>query len=86
MRTQKELEEKQKIQNSLVFGQSNLWDVIHIIIDKAIKQETDAAISQAIPEDKRAHQAGRADALVWIKELLEDTRNEALRLSDRKDS
>jgi hypothetical protein len=86
MRTQKELEEKQKIQNSLIFGESDLWDVVHIIIDKAIKQEVDSAISQAIPEDKRAHQSGRADALIWLKELLEDTREEALRLSNRKDS
>ena len=86
MRTQKEQQEKQKIQNSLVFGQSDLWDVVNLILDKAIKQEVDLAINQAIDEEKRAHQAGRADALVWIKELLEDTRQEALRLKDRNAS
>jgi|APGre2960657373_1045057.scaffolds.fasta_scaffold257698_2 hypothetical protein len=86
MRTQKEQQEKQKIQNSLVFGQSDLWDVVNLILDKAIKQEVDLAINQAIDEEKRAHQSGRADALVWIKELLEDTRQEALRLKDRNAS
>lgn len=77
---------KKKIQNSLIFAESELWNSINWILDEAIKQESENAISQSIDESKRAHQAGRADGLVYIKDLLEQTRQEALRLSNRKGS
>lgn len=77
---------KKKIQNSLIFAESELWNSVMWILDEAIKQESENAISQSIDESKRAHQAGRADGLVYIKDLFEQTRQEALRLSNRKGS
>ena len=77
------LETRQKIMNSLIFEQSDVWDAVLIIVNKALKSESDFAIS-AMEEQKRAHQCGRADGILYIKDLLESTRSEALNLSGRK--
>jgi len=86
MRTQKEEEQKKKIQNSLLFHQNDVWDTILYILDETIKQESSLAINQNIEEEKRSHQAGRADGIVYFKELIEDTRAMALKLKDREGS
>lgn len=86
MTEQEKTEVKSKIQRSLIFSQSELWDSVIWIVSEAIKAESEIAISQAIDESKRSHQAGRADGLVYLKDLLEQTRQEALRLSNRKGS
>lgn len=78
--------EKQRIKllNSLIFEQSDLWDGVLFVIEQAYKNEVDIAINQNISEEKRPHQAGRADGIAYIKELLESTRSEALHLTRRK--
>ena len=78
--------EKQRIKllNSLIFEQSDLWDGVLFVIEQAYKNEVDIAINQNIDENKRSHQAGRADGIAYIKELLESTRSEALHLKGRK--
>lgn len=75
---------KQKVQNSLVFHQSDLWDSIMWIIEEAEKAETSLAISQSQDESKRAHQCGRAEGVQYVKQLLEDTRAQALKNVERK--
>lgn len=86
MRTQTEQDKKQKIQNSLVFHQNDVWDTVIYILDETIKQESSLAINQNIDEAKRSHQAGRADGIVYFKELIEDTRAMALKLKERDGS
>lgn len=86
MSKQEDPEIKNRIQRSLLFQQSDLWESVIFIIGEAIKAESEIAISQAIDEAKRSHQSGRADGLVYLKDLLEQTRREALRLSNRKGS
>lgn len=78
--------EKQRIKllNSLIFEQSDLWDGVLFVIEQAYKNEVEIAINQNIDENKRPHQAGRADGIAYIKELLESTRSEALHLTGRK--
>lgn len=75
---------KQKVQNSLIFHQSDLWESIMWIIDEAEKNEMSLAISQSQDETKRSHQCGRADGVQYVKQLLEDTRAQALKNVDRK--
>jgi hypothetical protein len=77
---------KIKVQNSLIFHQSDLWESVNWIIDEAYKSESIVAISQSIDEDKRAHQCGRVDGILFIKELLESTRAQALANTSRKTS
>jgi hypothetical protein len=86
MTEQEKTEVKNKIQRSLLFSESELWNSVIWIVSEAIKAESEIAISQSIEESKRSHQAGRADGLVYFKDLLEQTRKEALRLSNRKGS
>lgn len=73
-----------KLLNSLIFEQSDIWDSVLFVIDEAYKNEVDIAINQNIDEQKRPHQAGRADGIAYIKELLDSTRKEALHMSGRK--
>lgn len=77
---------KVKVQNSLIFHQSDLWDSVNFIIDEAYKAEAHVAISQSIDESKRSHQCGRVDGILFIKELLESTRAQALENTGRKTS
>jgi len=77
---------KSKVQNSLVFHQSDLWDSIVWIIDEAYKSESMIAISQSIDEQKRSHQCGRVDGIAFVKDLLESTRAVALDNAGRKKS
>ena len=79
-----EQDNKVKLLNSLTFEQSDLWDGVLFVIDEAFKNEVDIAINQTIDVGKRPHQAGRADGIAYIKELLESTRSEALHLKGRK--
>jgi hypothetical protein len=79
-------ETKVKIQTSLVFHQSDIWDSIMSIIDEAQKSETSIAMAQSTEESKRSHQCGRADGILFIKDLLEDTRAQALSNASRKTS
>jgi hypothetical protein len=69
---------KNKVQNSLVFHQNDLWDSVNWIIDEAYKSECAIAMSQSTDEAKRSHQCGRADGVLFIKDLLESTRAQAL--------
>ena len=77
---------KVKIQNSLLFHQSDVWDAVMSIIDEIQKSETSIATSQSIDESKRAHQCGRVDGIFFVKDLLEDTRAQALSNASRKTS
>jgi hypothetical protein len=77
-------EQKSKIQNSLVFHTSDLWDAVMVIIDECERAECSIAISQGFDETKRAHQCGRAEGILYVKELLNDTRNAALDSVNRK--
>ena len=61
---------KQKVQNSLIFHQSDLWESIMWIIDEAEKNETSLAISQSQDESKRAHQCGRAEGVQYVKQRI----------------
>jgi hypothetical protein len=79
-----EQDKKVKLLNSLTFEQSDLWDGVLFIVDEAFKNEVEIAINQTIDESKRSHQAGRADGIAYIKDLLQSTRSEALHLSGRK--
>jgi hypothetical protein len=79
-----EQDNKVKLLNSLTFEQSDLWDGVLFVIDEAFKNEVEIAINQTIDEGKRSHQAGRADGIAYIKDLLQSTRSEALNLSGRK--
>lgn len=79
-------ETKVKIQTSLVFHQSDVWDSVMSIIDEVQKAETSIAMSQSTEESKRGHQCGRADGIAFIKDLLEDTRAQALSNASRKTS
>lgn len=79
-----EQKEAIKMQNTLSFGQSDVWDCVHSIIEKVLQQEVNAAISQSLDEQKRSHQCGRAEAVLYVKDLLNSTRDEALKLSRRK--
>ena len=74
---------KHKVQNSLVFHQSDLWDSVMWILDEAYKAEAGVAFSQSIDESKRAHQCGRVDGISFVKDLLESTRIEALKNTNR---
>jgi hypothetical protein len=77
-------EQKVKINNSLIFESSELWDSVMLILDEAIKAEVSVAISQHPDESNRAHSCGRAEGVTFVKELLENTRDEARRISGRK--
>jgi hypothetical protein len=77
-------EQRIKINNSLIFEHSDLWDSVMLILDEAIKSEVSVAISQQESEANRAHSCGRADGVMFIKELLENTRDEAKKISGRK--
>lgn len=79
-------QEKQKIQTSLIFSQSDLWESVLFILDEAYNAEVSVAISQNQSEINRSHSCGRAEGVKYIKELLEETRNEALKLSNRKNT
>lgn len=79
-------EEKIKIQNSLLFHQSDVWDSVMSIIDELYRSEVVGAISSGVEESKRSHQCGRADGVAYVKELLESTREQALINSKRKNS
>ncbi len=80
------IEQKVKIQNALTFNQSDIWDVVMLILDEAIKAESQHAMSSGIDESKRAHQCGRADGISYVKELLNDTHSQALLNVGRKTS
>ena len=74
---------KEKLQLSMEFESSDLWDSIHYVIDSAIKVELSSAVSQGIDEAKRAHQCGRVESLMYFKDLLNETREVARRNSGR---
>lgn len=76
--------EKIKIQTSLLFHESDIWDSVMSIIDELYKAEVANAISSGIEESKRSHQCGRADGVAYVKELLESTREQALVNAKRK--
>lgn len=76
--------EKTKIQQSLVFETSELWNSVILILDAAIESEVGAAISSHTNESLRAHACGRADGVKFIKELLVETRKEAMTNAGRK--
>lgn len=84
--SQKEIDRKVKTQESLTFEQSDIWDTIIYIIDEAAKSEISVAIGQHEDESTRAHSCGRAEGIVFLKELLESTRTEARHLSGRNNS
>ena len=84
MTNQEKTKLKEKLQNSLLFEYSDLWDGILFIIEEAKQAEIGNAISQMIDENKRAHQCGRVEALFDIKDLLIQTREEALKNAGRK--
>ena len=75
---------KQKLQHSLVFEHSDLWDGILFVIEESKNAEIGSAVSQMIDETKRAHQCGRVEALFDIKDLLIQTREEALKNAGRR--
>lgn len=77
---------RNKVQNSLVFHQSDVWDSVNWIIEEAYKSECSIAMSQSLDESKRAHQCGRADGILFVKDLLESTRAQALENANRKKS
>lgn len=70
-----------ELQRILSFNQSEVWNAVLFIIEQAVETEVDNAINHEIPEDKRAHQCGRAEGAKYIKTLLNDTRDECLRRS-----
>jgi hypothetical protein len=70
---------KLKLQLSMEFESSDLWDSIHYVLDTAIKAELSTAVSQGLDENKRVHQCGRADGIMYIKDLLIETREVARR-------
>ena len=74
-----ENELKQKLQLSMEFETSDLWDSIHYVLDTAIKAELSTAVSQGLDETKRIHQCGRADGIMYLKDLLIETREVARR-------
>lgn len=74
---------KEKLQLSMEFESSDLWDSIHYVLDTAIKAELSNAVSQGLDETKRVHQCGRADGIMYIKDLLNDTRDVARRNAGR---
>lgn len=69
---------KTKIQNSLVFHESELWDSVMLILKEAEAAELLTAVSQTMDEAKRSHQCGRADGIQFAIQLLNDTREQAL--------
>ena len=75
---------KIKIQNSLVFHESEIWDSVMHILQEAEKSEVLTAVSQTVDESKRAHQCGRADGIQFAIQLLNDTREQALYNVKRK--
>lgn len=77
---------KTKVQNSLIFHQSDLWDSVMWIIEEAEKAEMSMAVAQSTDESKRSHQCGRAEGVQFVKQLLEDTRSEALKNVNRNNS
>lgn len=76
--------EKVKVQQSLVFETSELWNSVILILDAAIESEVGIAISQHTNESNRAHSCGRADGVKFIKDLLVETRKEAMTNAGRK--
>jgi hypothetical protein len=76
--------EKVKIQQSLVFETSELWNSVILILDATIESEVGAAIGNHTSESNRAHSCGRADGVKFVKELLLDTRTEAMTNAGRK--
>jgi hypothetical protein len=77
-------EQKEKIQNSLVFHNSDVWDSVFLIIDESVRAEIEIAIAQSTDESKRSHQCGRVDGVMALKQLLIDTREAALSNAKRK--
>jgi hypothetical protein len=75
---------KAKIQNSLVFHESDIWDSVMLILREAEAAELLTAVSQTTEEAKRAHQCGRADGVQFAIQLLNDTRELALHNVKRK--
>ena len=75
---------KVKIQTSLVFHESDVWDSVMLILNEAEKAEVITAISQTTDESKRSHQCGRAEGIQFAIQLLNDTREQALFNAKRK--
>lgn len=77
---------KIKIQTSLIFHESDVWDSVMLILNEAEKAEVITAISQTTDESKRSHQCGRAEGVQFAIQLLNDTREQALFNAKRKSS
>lgn len=77
-------QDKVKIQQSLVFETSELWNSVILILDATIESEVGAAIGSHTSEANRAHACGRADGVKFMKELLVDTRKEAMTNAGRR--
>ena len=75
---------KVKLQQSMQFEYSELWNSIMFVIDEAIESEIQLAIGPRIEGEDRAHQCGRADGVTFVKELLISTREEAQKKTNRK--
>lgn len=75
---------KIKIQTSLIFHESEVWDSVMLILNEAEKSEIITAISQTTDEAKRSHQCGRAEGIQFAIQLLNDTREQALINAKRK--
>ena len=75
---------KNKIQNSLIFHTSDVWDSVLSILEEAERVEVLTAISQEIDEAKRSHQCGRAEGIQFAIHLLKETRDQALFNAKRK--
>lgn len=76
--------DKLKIQQSLVFETSELWNSVILILNATIESEVGIAIGQHPDESSRAHSCGRADGVKFVKDLLEETRRDAMTNAGRK--
>lgn len=77
-------ETKNKIYNSLLFHESDVWNSVMLILDDVLELEVNQAIAQQTDETKRSHQCGRVDGIKYFKELLVNTREQSLILARRK--
>lgn len=63
---------------ALAFNKSPIWDFVVEVLNASMQAEVAVAISQDMTAEKRAHAAGRAEALVDFQNYLAECRQEAL--------
>jgi hypothetical protein len=63
---------------ALAFNKSPIWDFVVEVLNASVQAEVSIAISQELTAERRAHAAGRAEAMVDLQNYLAQCRQEAV--------